>query len=277
MVPFTCKWDSCPKASVAFESIEDLVVHVNSEHIPTIVENEDGDDEIQCRWDNCRTAKSHGDSDKLTLWMKEHFTLKHARRARMFKCHFDGCNVRRGTQKELDSHLKYNHKPKVEKPVPEPKPEKKKKEIPKVKEPEIDCESELETDEEWTDPEYGYTRQMDINGGPFDMFKYHRTVNREWSEYYVLEFQAERIRKKRGQKLTKAQKIAKRKIVEERKMAGFHKWCLWKIDEFKKLKYTPLFPMDPLRRNQRHFFEKYEEKMRKQNKKKGTNARRTRN
>ncbi|PIC12145.1 hypothetical protein B9Z55_028615 [Caenorhabditis nigoni] len=111
-----CLWDNCPESSDPFDTVEDLLEHVLEAHIPKVVKNEDGEEEVVCEWDHCETSTTRGDITKKTEWMKTHFKTRHITNARPFKCHIDGCTVGKANSKDLDTHVRNHHvnKPKKE-------------------------------------------------------------------------------------------------------------------------------------------------------------------
>ncbi|PIC49748.1 hypothetical protein B9Z55_008255 [Caenorhabditis nigoni] len=111
-----CLWERCPKSSDPFDTVEDLLEHVLEAHIPTVVKNEDGEEEVVCEWDQCETSTNRGDITKKTEWMTTHFKTRHITNARPYKCLIEGCSVSKATSKDLDTHVRNHHlnKPKKE-------------------------------------------------------------------------------------------------------------------------------------------------------------------
>ncbi|CAP27307.2 Protein CBG07041 [Caenorhabditis briggsae] len=93
-----CLWECCPKSSDPFDTVEDLLEHVLEAHIPKVVKNEDGEEEVVCEWDQCEMSTIRGDITKKTEWMTTHFKTRHITNARPFKCLIEGCSVSKATK-----------------------------------------------------------------------------------------------------------------------------------------------------------------------------------
>uniref|UniRef100_A0A8R1HJI4 C2H2-type domain-containing protein n=1 Tax=Caenorhabditis japonica TaxID=281687 RepID=A0A8R1HJI4_CAEJA len=122
----TCEWRGCKiSRTVSFKTIEDVLEHVILEHIPKIVEDEDGEEMVVCEWQHCEMGTTRGCLEKKTDWMKNHFKTRHAKTAKTFKCLFKGCKVIRGTSQEIETHVRTCHpmiKRKTESKEVTPKP-----------------------------------------------------------------------------------------------------------------------------------------------------------
>lgn len=123
-----CKWKNCPSSSQSLETPEQLLDHVLERHIPTTIKNEDDEEEVICEWEGCQMGTTRGDIEKKTEWMRFHFKTRHVKSAKTCKCLFEGCEVVKATNRELENHVRMIHfaKPKkVNKKAPAPVVEKK--------------------------------------------------------------------------------------------------------------------------------------------------------
>lgn len=112
-----CQWNNCPRSSHSFDNTERLFDHVLEAHIPTIIKNEDDEEKVICEWNDCQMGTTRGHVEKKTDWMKDHFKTRHVKSAKTCKCLFEGCDVVKATNRELESHVRMVHlaKPKKEK------------------------------------------------------------------------------------------------------------------------------------------------------------------
>lgn len=60
----SCKWVGCLKSTEVFKTVEKLLDHVTADHIPEVIVNDDGSEEVVCQWDCCEMGASRGNLQK---------------------------------------------------------------------------------------------------------------------------------------------------------------------------------------------------------------------
>ncbi|CAI2347202.1 unnamed protein product [Caenorhabditis sp. 36 PRJEB53466] len=104
----SCEWRGCTGFG-PFPTIEEIVEHVLAEHIPKVVKDEGGEEEVVCEWAKCELGTTRGTLEKKTQWIQEHFKARHAKGAKTHKCVFEGCHEARATSQEIETHVRSVH------------------------------------------------------------------------------------------------------------------------------------------------------------------------
>ncbi|CCD61130.1 C2H2-type domain-containing protein [Caenorhabditis elegans] len=105
----SCKWVGCLKSTEVFKTVEKLLDHVTADHIPEVIVNDDGSEEVVCQWDCCEMGASRGNLQKKKEWMENHFKTRHVRKAKIFKCLIEDCPVVKSSSQEIETHLRISH------------------------------------------------------------------------------------------------------------------------------------------------------------------------